>query len=253
MAVMAKDLVQYLDQLLASNDIKDYCANGWQLEGKAAIHKLVTGVTASRALVEAAIAADADAILVHHGWFWQGEAPQVVGLKYRRMAPLIKADINLFAYHLPLDLHPIYGNNQQLGELLGLQSIRPLMTQERFSLVLRGELPEPMSLAQLQTRLQQLMQHPPLLIGEPTRKVSKLAWCTGAAMREFAPVLDTDVELFISGEINEPSTHLALESGVAYMAAGHHATERLGVQALGQHLAEHFSLIHQFIDCPVPV
>lgn len=244
-------LAAYLAELLNVDQIKDHCPNGLQVEGKAKIGKLVTGVTASKDFIEQAIAAQADAILVHHGWFWQGEDPCITGVKWRRLQPLVDARVNLFAYHLPLDLHPLYGNNAQFGALLGAQQVRPLAHVD--DLVLRGELPQPRTLAQIREQLTRLLDFTPLLLGDAERLVHKISWCTGAAMREFPRTLATDLELFISGEINEPTAHLALESGVAYMAAGHHATERLGVQALGEHLAKRFALTHQFIDCPVPV
>ncbi len=261
MSLAAVQLNQYLTDMLGSHGLKDYCANGWQVQGRAQISKLVTGVTASQTFLQQAIAAGADAVLVHHGWFWQGEDPRVLGVKYQRLSQVIKSDLNLFAYHLPLDLHPEFGNNVCLGRLLAVQNLRTLsgkaLTATNPELVLRAELPQAITLAELQGRLASLLDFDPLLIGDPERQVRRISWCTGAAMREFqsmvAAGMASDIDVFISGEISEPCTHLALESGIAYLAAGHHATERLGVQAIGEHLAQTFGVQHQFIDCPVPV
>jgi len=244
------ELDAYLQTLLRPQGFTDYCPNGLQVGGKAVVHKLVTGVSASQALVDAAVAAAADAILVHHGWFWRGEDARLVGSKRRRIAALLAHDINLFAYHLPLDAHPEFGNNAQLGARLGLRATGRTGEQD---LVWLGDAPMPLPLRLFSLHVARRLGRTPLAIGEAEQKIRRVAWCTGAAQAFFGAAISAGVEAYITGEISEQHTHLARESGVAFIAAGHHATERYGVQALGAHLAAQFGLEHQFIDVPNPV
>ena len=216
---------------------------------------LVTGVTASQALIEAAIARQADAILVHHGYFWRGEDARVIGQKHKRLKLLLAHDINLLAYHLPLDLHPQWGNNAQLGERLGLKP------QARFGdndlgwlgVAERAAEPALRSVGDLAQRVEQRLGRTPLLIGDPAQPLGQIGWCTGAAQNLLGAAIEAGASVFLSGEISEPTVHLARESGVAYLACGHHATERYGVQALGEHLVQRFGLQHCFIDIDNPV
>jgi dinuclear metal center YbgI/SA1388 family protein len=244
------ELIHYTQQLLEVERFKDYCPNGLQVEGKTEVRKIVTGVTASMALLEAAQQADADLIMVHHGYFWRNESPRVVGIKRNRLAFLLKNDLNLLAYHLPLDAHPIYGNNVQLGKILGI-------TFEGFtgepSIVAYGNLAQPMKLADFAKHLEAKLQRAPLVIGDQEKLVKKVAWCTGAAQDYIDTAIAMGVDVFISGEISEQTTHQAIESGVSYISAGHHVTERYGIKALGEHLAEKFNLDHEFIDINNPV
>jgi dinuclear metal center YbgI/SA1388 family protein len=245
-------LAQYLEQALDINRFRDYCPNGLQVEGRATIKVLVTGVTASLALLEAALAADADAILVHHGYFWRGEDPRILGPRQRRLKLLLANDINLFAYHLPLDMHAEYGNNAQLGLRLGL------IAESRFGEDGLGWLGRPMdagmkTVADLAREIESRLGRAPLVIGDRAQPLTRIGWCTGAAQGMLADAVAAGTSVYLSGEISEPTVHLAREAGVAYLACGHHATERYGVQALGAHLAEQFGIAHHFIDIDNPV
>lgn len=251
-SVNREEFAKYLEQTLDINRFRDYCPNGLQVEGRGEIRTLVTGVTASLALLEAAAQAHADAILVHHGYFWRGEDARVVGAKHRRLRLLLARDINLFAYHLPLDAHPEFGNNAQLAAKLGLQP------DGRFGENDIGWLgtvaPDgPRTAAAFAALVEQRLERAPMLIGEAGREVRRVAWCTGAAHGMLDAAIAAGADLYLSGEISEPTVHLARETGVAYLSCGHHATERYGVQALGQHLAARFGIVHRFIDIPNPV
>jgi dinuclear metal center YbgI/SA1388 family protein len=247
--VLRDELACHLDQLLDASRVKDYCPNGLQVEGRADVASLVTGVTASAALIEAAAAAGADALFVHHGYFWRGEDPRLVGARKRRIELLLAAGINLFAYHLPLDLHPQLGNNAQLAARLGLVQEGHAGEQDlvSFGTIAAGDL------AAFAAHIDAQLGREPLVIGDPGRPVRRVAWCTGAAQGYFETAIGLGVDAYLTGEISEQHVHLARESGVAFVAAGHHATERFGVQAVGQHLAQTFGLRHRFIDVPSPV
>jgi len=248
--VKINELNHYTQQLMQVARFKDYCPNGLQVEGRAEINKIVTGVTASMALLEAAHQAGADLILVHHGYFWRNEAPELVGIKRKRIKFLLQHDINLMAYHLPLDAHGEFGNNVQLGRLLGFEAQSYVGTEE---LIACAELAEGVPLSAIADLVEQRLGRPVLTIGKATQTIKKVAWCTGAAQGYIDHAMALGADLFISGEISEQTVHQSLESGVAYISAGHHATERYGVQALGRHLAEKFDLEHVFIDIHNPV
>lgn len=241
----------YLEQTLDITRFRDYCPNGLQVEGKGEIASIVTGVTASLMLLDAAVEVGADAVLVHHGYFWRGEDARVVGPKQRRLKTLLANDINLFAYHLPLDAHPEFGNNVQLARHLRLAP------DGRFGENDLGWLGLAQSgirtVGQLAQSIEAILGRAPLLIGDPEQPLGRVAWCTGAAHTMLGDAIAAGASAFISGEISEPIVHLARESGVAYLACGHHATERYGIQALGAHLAIRFGIAHQFIDIPNPV
>ncbi|MFM7759348.1 MAG: Nif3-like dinuclear metal center hexameric protein [Burkholderiaceae bacterium] len=247
---LARDtLTKHLAETLDINRFRDYCPNGLQVEGKPQISRLITGVTASLALLEAAVAAHADALLVHHGYFWRGEDPRVVGSRRARLKLLLDHDINLFAYHLPLDAHPELGNNAQLAKLLGFETTGRFGEQDlgwlgRVNVSTVADLVQVVHIALGRT---------PQLIGDPSQRVERVAWCTGAAQNAFEHAINAGASVYLSGEISEQTVHLARETGVAYLACGHHATERYGVQALGNHVAQQFGIHHQFIDIPNPV
>lgn len=244
------ELELYLNELLAVARYRDYCPNGLQVEGRREIRRLVTGVTASLALLQAAQAWQADAILVHHGYFWKGEDARIRGQKHKRLQYLLQHDLNLFAYHLPLDGHAELGNNAQLGKRL---DINPTGWFGEADLAWQGRLSQSCSLGELSDNITRVTGRTPLLLGDPTRQVQCVGWCTGGAQSYFESGIQAGIEVYISGEISEQTTHLSREMGVAYIAAGHHATERYGVQAVGAHLAQHFGLEHRFIDIPNPV
>jgi dinuclear metal center YbgI/SA1388 family protein len=244
------ELMHYIQQYLQLERFKDYCPNGLQVQGKSQVTKIVTGVTANMALLQAAHAAKADLILVHHGYFWRNEDPRVIGIKRDRLAFLLKHDLNLAAYHLPLDAHSDVGNNVQLGQLLEFEFSGFIGDP---SIVAHGQLKAPMTLEALSQMIGAKLQRKPLTIGNPQKSVQEVAWCTGAAQGYIETAIQAGVDVFISGEISEQTTHMAMESGVAYISAGHHATERYGIQALGEHIAKTFQLEHQFIDIENPV
>ena len=243
------ELVSYADQLLESAAFQDYCPNGLQVEGRAEVHRLVSGVPASLALLDAAIAREADAILVHHGYFWKGESPVISGIKYRRLQRLINAGVSLIAYHLPLDAHPGLGNNAQLARRLGLTEL----SSSGPGLVMQGSLPRPLSIPAFCERLTASLARAPLHIPGTSKQIHRIAWCTGAAQDYLEAAAASGVDAYLTGEISERTVHIARECGIHFYAAGHHATERYGVQALGEHLAEHFPLHHEFIDIDCPV
>ena len=247
--VSRADLAAYLDTLLEPGRFKDYCPNGLQVEGEPTVTRVVCGVTASLALVKAAAACGAQAVLVHHGYFWRGEDPRIVGTRRERIATLLAHGINLFAYHLPLDVHPEFGNNVQLALHLGW----PVSGRAgEDGLVCLGDLPAPRDAAWLRDGLAAGLGREPLLVGEASRPIRRLAWCTGAAQDALQVAIDAGADAFVSGEISERTTHLAREAGVLYASAGHHATERYGVQALGVHLAGRFGIRVDFVDDPNP-
>ncbi len=242
-------LQRHLDDLLEAARFKDYCPNGLQVEGAAEVRKVVCGVTASQALIEAAIERGAQALLVHHGWFWRGEDGRVTGMKKARMARLLAHDINLFAYHLPLDAHAELGNNAQLGRVLGLT---PTGVAGDQGLLWLGETAQPLPASMLAQQVGAALGREPLLVGDAARTVRRVAWCTGGAQGYFEQAIAEGVDLYISGEISEQTTHIARESGVPYIAAGHHATERYGVRALGEHVASRFDVQVEFVDIDNP-
>ncbi|WP_026075583.1 Nif3-like dinuclear metal center hexameric protein [Noviherbaspirillum massiliense] len=244
------EFTKYLEQTLDINRFRDYCPNGIQVEGRATIRRLVTGVTASLALIEAAIDAGADAILVHHGYFWRGEDARVIGQKQKRLKLLLGNDISLFAYHLPLDMHPEFGNNVQLARRLALHP------DGRFgedSLGWLGTADGVRTVGDLANLIEARLERTPLIIGDLHQPLGRIGWCTGAAQNMLGAAIEAGATAYLSGEISEPTVHLARESGVAYLACGHHATERYGVQALGDHLAAQFGIHHQFVDIANPV
>lgn len=252
MGIDLSTLVFETDRYLAAGQIADYCPNGLQVQGRPRVRRIVSGVTASQALLDAAVADNADLVLVHHGYFWRNEDPRVVGMKQRRLKTLLNHDISLVAYHLPLDVHPEVGNNVQLARLLGLQVDGPLEADNPRSVVLLGHLAEPMSAADFARRVATALNREPLLV-DSDRPVRRVGWCTGGGQGYIDQAIAAGVDLYLTGEASEQTFHSARENGIAFIAAGHHATERYGVQALGEHLAQRFGIEHRFIDCDNPV
>jgi dinuclear metal center YbgI/SA1388 family protein len=246
-----QDLHTLLDTLLQPERFKDYCPNGLQVEGRTQVRKIVSGVTASLALIEAAIAANADAILVHHGLFWRGHDGRVTGWMRQRLAPLLAHNINLFAYHLPLDAHAELGNNAQLGLQLGLQADGRFGEQQLgwTGTSTNGPFADAQALAQ---HVETTLGHAVVLVPGKGGPVRRIGWCTGGAQGYFEDAIAAGVDAFITGEISEPQAHYARECGVAYLACGHHATERYGAQAVAAHVAAQLGLEHQFIDIDNP-
>lgn len=243
------ELARHMAMTLDINRFRDYCPNGLQVEGREEIRTVVTGVTASMALLEAALEAGADMVLVHHGYFWRGEDPRVVGPRQRRLKLLLSHGINLFAYHLPLDAHPELGNNAQLARRLQFSPDGRFGEQDLGWLGTTSA----RTVGELAATVEHALGRAPIVIGDPAQPVQRIAWCTGAAQGSLDAAIAAGATAYLSGEISEPTVHLAREAGVAYLGCGHHATERYGIQALGEHLAQEFGIRHRFIDIPNPV
>jgi len=251
-----RELADWLDGTLQAARFKDYCPNGLQVEGRGRIGHIIAGVTASEALLRAAIERNADAVLVHHGWFWKNEDPRVRGPRRTRLALTLAHDLNLFAYHLPLDAHPELGNNAQLARVLGLQPERDgdaLRTCGPDGLIWLGTAPGIDTLEALTRRVAERLGRTPLVVGDAARPVRRVAWCTGAAQGMLADAVEAGADAYITGEASEPTVHLARETGTAFIGAGHHATERYGVQALGEAIARQFGIRVEFVDIDNPV
>ncbi len=251
--VSLRELVNYCDDLLQAAGFQDYCPNGLQVEGRAGVGSIVSGVTASQALIEAAAARRADLVLVHHGFFWKGEDARVTGIKRQRLGALLGHQISLLAYHLPLDAHPQLGNNAQLARRLGLPEQGRFGSGVGPDLACFGSLEAPLTVQDLSARIQDVLGRQPQCIAAGPQRIRTVGWCTGAAQSYLEEAARRGLDAFISGEISEPTVHIAREYGIHYFAAGHHATERYGVQALGEHLAGRFAIEHTFIDIDNPV
>ncbi|ALM85548.1 Nif3-like dinuclear metal center hexameric protein [Bordetella sp. N] len=251
------ELAAWLDQTLQPARFKDYAPNGLQVEGKASVGHIIAGVTATEALLRVAIERGADALLVHHGWFWRNEDARVRGPRRTRLALTLAHDLNVFAYHLPLDAHPQLGNNAQLARVLGLEPDADAngvpRTCGRDNLIWLGSAPGIATVGELSTRIAQRLQRQPTVIGDPDQAVGRVAWCTGGAQGMYTEALDAGATVYITGEISEPSTHTARETGTTFISAGHHATERYGVQALGEAVARQFGIRVDFVDIDNPV
>ena len=252
MSISRLELQNYLDGMLRVSEISDYCPNGLQVEGTGNIEKIVTGVTASQALVNAAIEANADALIVHHGYFWKGESQAVTGMKKRRLSALLANDLNLFAYHLPLDVHPEFGNNRQLASILDIQNISAVTGVKPVGVVMQGNFEEPIEGLALQAKLQELLGRDVLIEGPMSKPISTLAWCTGGGQGFIEQAVELGVDAFITGEVSEQTVHTAREMGITFFAAGHHATERYGVKSLGEHIKQQFDVSVEFIDIDNP-
>jgi len=245
-------LLQAFDVLLQPERFKDYGPNGLQVEGRQTVSKIVSGVSASRALIEAAIARQADAIFVHHGLFWRGQNGCVTGWMKQRLALLLAHDINLFAYHLPLDAHPEFGNNAQLGHRLGL------ISRSRFGEQDLGFMGEPAqgaafaSAEALAAHLEFILNRPVTHVGKALAAITKIAWCSGGAQGYFESAIAAGAQAFITGEISEPQAHYARECHVVYLACGHHASERYGAPAVAAQVAHQLGLQHEFVDIDNP-
>jgi dinuclear metal center YbgI/SA1388 family protein len=249
--IMLNELLTYCNTLLASETFDDYCPNGLQVEGRSVISRIVSGVTATQALIDAAIAAEADLLLVHHGLFWRGDRQEITGMRYQRLRRLLGANIGLLAYHLPLDAHAELGNNRQLAEVCGLPEIEGNFG--KLGLGCWGSLDTAVTANELAAAIGGKLQREVSVIRGGEHTISSVGWCSGAAQSYLEAAADCGLDAFISGEVNEATTHIARERGIHYLNIGHHASERYGVQALGEHLASRFAVQHQFIDIDNPV
>ncbi|MFK0569466.1 Nif3-like dinuclear metal center hexameric protein [Endozoicomonas sp.] len=257
MALTLKEMVALLDQELQPGLFKDYCPNGLQVDASVApdvaIKKIVTGVTACQALIDRAIELQADAILVHHGYFWRGEEAVITGIKRRRIEALLANNISLVAYHLPLDAHPVFGNNAELARLMGWDTVGGMEPGAKLPVGNWGTTGREMSLSDLRQDITNKLGREPLVISGGDHPVKTIAWCTGAAQSMIDKALSLGVDAFVSGEISESTVHFARENGIHYISAGHHATERYGVQALARWLHDETGIDHEFVDIDSPV
>lgn len=252
-AICPIELAAQLNALLQANEFQDYCPNGLQVDGGQPIQHLVTGVTASQALIEQAIAQNAQAIMVHHGYFWKGEPAPLVGMKGKRIRLLMQHGISLLAYHLPLDAHPQLGNNVQLAKSLGWEQLAPLYPAEKHPIGNIIALAEPVTIDALSTKLSVVLNRQPLHLAGGNQKISRIGICTGGAQDMIEQAALMGCQAYISGEVSERITHIARELGVDYFACGHHATERGGIMALGDYVREQYGLTVNFIDIENPV
>lgn len=252
MSIHRDELMSVLERWTDAAEIKDYCPNGLQVEGRSQINTLVTGVTASQALLDAASAANADAILVHHGYFWKGEREAVTGMKKRRLQHLLSHDISLIAYHLPLDIHAEFGNNVELARRLNLQSVEAVDGVSPRGVLQIGSLVEATDATAFVAQLEQVVSRKLVAQHRAKRPVQRVALCTGGGQGFIEAAVEAGADTFITGEVSEPTIHVARENNIHFFAAGHHATERFGVQALGEKIAQHFDVSVQFIDIDNP-
>ena len=248
-----REVVSLLEATLEPARFQDYCPNGLQVEGAARVRRIVTGVTASAALIDAAIARKADALLVHHGWFWKGEDPRITGMKRARLNKLLAHDISLLAYHLPLDAHPALGNNAQLAKQLDLVVDGTLEPGNPRSLGNTATLPQPVSAEDFRVHVERMLGRSPQVIAGGPVQIRRIGWCTGAAQDYIEKAIALGLDAFLSGEISEPTVHAAREGGIHYFACGHHATERYGVRALGEFVQERLGVPVEFVDIENPV
>ena len=247
------ECLSYIENLLEPARFHDYCPNGLQVAGNEQVKHIVSGVTASQALIDAALDRGADTILVHHGYFWRGEDQRIIGIKQRRLKQLLLNDINLIAYHLPLDAHPTLGNNAQIAEKLSIEIDGRISGTGDPAIGMCGCFSLPKTVPEFADELRQKLGREPMVIQGHNRPMTTIGWCTGAAQGYIEQAAGLGLDAYLSGEISEQTAHLARELGINYFAAGHHATERYGVAALGEHLAMHFGVTHQFIDIDNPV
>lgn len=245
-------LTDILTALLSPQLVRDFCPNGLQVEGKTHINKIVTGVTASQALVDKAIAMQADALIVHHGYFWKGENPAITGMKKQRLAALLQADINLYAYHLPLDIHPTLGNNAQLAQLLDIEIVGGL-EPTNTSVPMYGRLKTPLTGAQFAEKIHATLQRKPLCSLVRNKPIETIGLCTGGGQNYIDLAASQQLDAYLTGEASEQTIHSSREQGIDFFAAGHHATERYGVKALGEYLAAEHGLAVSFVDIDNPV
>ncbi len=254
--IPTRQLAEWLELTLQSHRYKDYCPNGLQVEGRDTIRHIITGVTASQALLDVAVQQNADAILVHHGWFWKNENPVLRGARRQRIATALQHELNIFGFHLPLDAHPELGNNAQLGKLLGFEPDRDAIGAPLVfgpgDLMWRGRCAA-VPLQQFGQRIGTALGRPALVLGDPDKRISTVAWCTGGAQNMMEAAIEAGVDAYVTGEVSEQNFHLANETDTAFIAAGHHATERYGIKALGEAVAAEFGISVEFVDIDNPV
>lgn len=247
------EVVNYINELLEPHLFKDYCPNGLQVAGSEHVSHIVTGVTASRALIQAAIERQADTLLVHHGYLWRNDDLCITKMKRERLKLLLEHNINLIAYHLPLDAHLIYGNNAQLARILDFEVMGNLKTDSQPPIIFTTHLSKAISAENLVKHITNSLKRKPLHLAGTRNPIKSIAWCSGGAQGFAETVAYADYDAYISGEVSESTYHVVKETGMHYFAIGHHASERYGVQALGEHVAQCYDLAHCFVDIPNPI
>ena len=252
---MAKlqDIIQWCDQTLKSSEFKDYAPNGLQIEGKTEVRKILATVTASQDAIDAAIRENADLLLVHHGYFWKGEAYPITGMRGKRIKSLIQHDISLLAYHLPLDSHPSLGNNAAIADLLELERIEALDPSERHPIGNIGYLNQPMPVEEFKKFVSEKLKFDVTHLPADKNMIEKVGFCTGGAQDFIVKAAEQGCDAYISGEVSERTFYEAKELGVHYFACGHHATERYGVQRLGQAISEQFDIEYVYFELNNPI
>jgi len=251
MAIKLEEIIQCCDQWLQPSDFNDYAPNGLQVQGSSDVRVIVTGVTASQALIDRAIELDADMLLVHHGYFWRGENPTLTGIKYRRIKSLIDNNMSLVGFHLPLDAQPEFGNNIELAARLGIAVEGGVAGTGNPAIALQGCFDEVLTGAQVAAKIEAAVARKPLHI-DATRAIKRVAWCTGGGQGYIEPAVAAGVDAFITGEVSEQTVHIAREYGIHFFSAGHHATERYGIKALGEKLQQKYALEVHFVDIDNP-
>ncbi|SUB82132.1 metal-binding protein [Pragia fontium] len=252
--MLNKELENLLNSELKVRRFRDYAPNGLQVQGKSEIKRIVTGVTACQALLDVAVELKADAVLVHHGYFWKNDEPVITGMMHKRLKTLLSHDINLYGYHLPLDAHPIMGNNALLASELGINNLGPIDPDSLDCLIWHGELTAPESGAALAQRIAHRLGREPLHCGDNApAEIRRIAWCTGGGQDYIKEAAERGFDAFITGEVSERTIHIAREMGIHFYSAGHHATERYGIKALGEWLAQEHQFDVSFIDIDNPV
>ena len=252
MATLA-DIIQWCDSTLKSHEFKDYAPNGLQIEGKTEVNKIVCAVTASQTAIDAAIAQGADLLLVHHGYFWKGEAYPITGMRGKRIKSLIQQDISLVGYHLPLDSHPTLGNNAAIADLLELQNIEALDPTERHPIGNIGYLKSAMSPEAFKAFVSERLGFDAIHLPCDKSTIQKVGFCTGAAQDFISKAAEQGCDAFISGEVSERTYYEAKELDVHYYACGHHATERYGVQRLAKAISEQFNIEYSYFELNNPI
>ncbi len=251
--MQTKALHVWLDKLLKPDNYSDYCPNGLQVEGGDQLDLIVTAVTASQAAIEHAVACGAQALLVHHGLFWRGDGAPVVGMLKQRLSLLLAHDINLFAYHLPLDCHTEFGNNAEMARALLWQIHGDMCFNGVAGLGCWSELAEVVEPEQLRQDLHEVIKQKPQFYSGGQHAIKRVGWCTGAAQDGIVKASELGLDAYISGEVSERTVYQARELGIHYFAVGHHASERFGVRILGDHIASAHGIEHQFFDDDNPV
>lgn len=247
-------LENLINDELKAKRFRDYAPNGLQVEGRAEIKRIVTGVTACQALLDVAVELKADAVLVHHGYFWKNDEPMITGMMHKRIKTLLNHDINLYGYHLPLDAHPTMGNNALLSEVLGIENLGAIEPENPDCLIWHGKLDIPETGNQLLHRIAERLGREPLHCGDNApEEIRRIAWCTGGGQDFIKEAAEKGFDAFISGEVSERTIHIAREMGIHFYAAGHHATERYGIKTLGEWLAQKHQFDVSFVDIDNPV